>query len=127
MTDIPTYNIPLKQGNTGIVGNPIGLVLTVKETDPITGELVLQNLTGKTYHFFVRWSKTNQVTKEIGSGITVDLLLSTVTTAFTTAETSAWPLKVPITYELEERNGGGDEATILQGRILVEKGFNTNV
>jgi hypothetical protein len=118
------YDISVKHGNTGIDQNPEGLSITLKETDS-EGAVVLSDISANTYFFFIKIAGVAEAVSFEASEIDVDALTSTVLVLFSLARVDALPSSTKITYELEERTAT-TEVTVLQGSILVQRGFSTN-
>ena len=119
---ITNYTLKVKHGNTGIVGNSAGLNAVMK--DAVTG--IVANLTGRSYSFIIKDGATTLLSKTIGYGITVTPLNGAILVSLTREEILTLPANRILLYELEEIIGA-TETTILHGRVVVEKGINSNV
>ncbi|MCH2077673.1 MAG: hypothetical protein MK180_12490 [Rhodobacteraceae bacterium] len=116
---IPKFNFSVKQGNTGTVENPAGLVMTIKDETGTT-----RDLTGAEIIFFAQWDNAIQLRYSSGAGeVIVDPLEGKVTVPFASTVFRDVSSRKNVRYELELRQNG-EQRTVLEGSIAVVAGFN---
>ena len=116
---IPTYDFSVKQGNSGTLDNPAGLVVVLRTND---GQP--RDLTGTELVFCAHWERQPRIRMTSGDGaITLEESAGRITVPFPVATFRDVSSRKMVRYELELRQGG-EQRTILKGRITVEEGFN---
>lgn len=120
------YDFEVRAGNSGTIDNPAGLVFVLRDSQ---GALV--PVTGATFVFVCRPNARDAIavrkTSENG-GVVVDAAQSRITVPFTVADTRAmWGTASSLAtqmYEVERRDAGGVQRTVLFGKITVHPGVN---
>ena len=111
---IQTYDFEVKQGNTGTVQNPDGLVVRLGERDLNGAEIV----------FFAHWSGQTRLRRSSADGaLIVDPALGRITVPFGVQDFRAVRPGVTVHYEIEVRKDG-QQRCVLEGNITVMEGVN---
>lgn len=103
----PQADFNIRHGNTGVIGNPAGLVFT----------FVGETMTGRTYHFRAVAGGQEVLAK------TATIEGTTVTVPITVAESREIPVGKLTQYELEQRVDG-QEVTRAFGFLIGIPGVN---
>ena len=116
---IPRFNFSVKQGNTGTIENPAGLVMTIKDETGAT-----RDLNGAELIFFAQWDNTVQLRfTSAASEVVVDEVEGKVTVPFAADVFRGVSTRKNVRYELELRQGT-EQRTVLEGSITVIAGIN---
>lgn len=103
----PRADFNVRHGNTGVIGNPAGLVFT----------FVGETMTGRTYHFRAV-ARGQEVLAKVAT-----VAGTTVTVPITIAESRTIPVGSLTRYELEQRVDG-QEVTRVHGFLIGVEGVN---
>ncbi|MEO1138936.1 MAG: hypothetical protein AAFW87_05715 [Pseudomonadota bacterium] len=116
---IPLYDFSVKQGNSGTVQNPAGLVVHLKEQDGSP-----RDLSNGEILFFAYWQGETRVRmSSAASEIAIDTVLGSITVAFDVQTFRAARAGATVFYEVEHRQGD-EQRTVLQGKIEIQSGIN---
>lgn len=116
---IPKFDFSVKQGNSGTIENPAGLVMTIRDD---SGQP--RDLTGSEIVFFANWDRQNQMRLSSAAGsVEVVATEGRVTVPFDKSTFRNVSPRKAVHYELELRSGE-EQRTVLEGRIHVVESFN---
>ncbi|MEM9794776.1 MAG: hypothetical protein AAF848_17685 [Pseudomonadota bacterium] len=116
---IPKFDFSVKQGNSGTIENPAGLVMTIQDDQ---GQP--RDLSGAEVVFYGHWdNQTNmRLTSALGE-ISVSEAEGRVTVPFAVDAFRSVSTRKTVRYEVELRQGG-EQRTVLQGLVKVIAGLN---
>ncbi|MEM8591597.1 MAG: hypothetical protein AAGF13_03635 [Pseudomonadota bacterium] len=116
---IPTYDFTVKQGNSGTLDHPTGLVVSL-----VTDEGAPRDLSAAEVVFFAQWNGATQLRLSSDAGdVLLDAPEGKVTVPFSVSSFESASSRKNIRYELEVREGEA-QRTVLEGKISVLEGIN---
>lgn len=118
---IPLYDFSVKQGNTGTIQNPEGLVVHLKEANGSP-----RDLSNGEIYFFAYWQGSTRVTLSSSAGtLMVDVPNGSIKVPFAVTTFEAARPGQSVLYEVEHRQAG-EQRTVLQGKVTIEAGINND-
>ncbi|MEM6728454.1 MAG: hypothetical protein AAF618_08135 [Pseudomonadota bacterium] len=116
---IPVFDFSVKQGNSGTLENPAGLVARLVQADQQP-----KDLTGAEIVFFASWNGENQLRlTSTANEVLVDATAGRVTVPFDVTIFRMVSSRASVRYELELREGSM-QRTVLEGRIKIVGGIS---